>query len=54
MRINSEDHPVTFDFLKRFSLDQRDVAGRLVIPDLLTFFEAQFPKNADNHQFIVS
>ena len=53
MRINSEDHPITFDFLKRFKLDQRDVAGRLMLPDMISFFETHFKKNADNHQYIV-
>ena len=54
MRINSEDHPITFDFLKRFKLDQRDVAGRLKLPDLISFFDKKFKKNADNHQYLVS
>ena len=54
MRLTQEDNPVSVAFLKRFNLDKRDSAGRLMFPDLIQFFDQHFTKNADNHQYIVS
>ena len=54
MRLTTEDNPEVIRFLKRFDLERRDSAGRLMFPDLIEFFDQHFTKNADNHQYIVS
>ena len=54
MRLTTEDNPEVIRFLKRFELERRDSAGRLMFPDLIEFFDQHFTKNADNHQYIVS